>query len=74
MKRANSANSRLRRLGIECAIWILMLAGSGCATTGANDCDWYEPIRLSPETIDALPDEAVTAILERNETYRDVCE
>lgn len=39
---------------------------SGCVQNGANDCAGWKPIRLAPQSIDALTDQDAAEILAHN--------
>ena len=52
----------------------LLLALAGCQTTsGGSFCALSDPIRLSAETVDRLPDEKVNDILAHNEKGERLC-
>ena len=61
------------RLAATCGVLILASVVSGCASGPTNDCAWVEPIHTSSESVEAMSDETVQAVLEHNEAWSEVC-
>lgn len=47
-------------------LFAMLFAVAGCVTTGRNDCAGWKPIRLAPQSIDALTDQDAAEILAHN--------
>ena len=61
------------KLAATCGVLILTSVVSGCASGPTNDCAWAEPVRPSAESVEAMSDETVQAVLEHNEAWQEVC-
>lgn len=54
-------------------ILALLLALSGCTTTGGTFCDISSPIRLSATAVDAMSDQEVKDVLSHNRKGQKLC-
>lgn len=55
------------------AALLLLLALSACTTTKGTFCSISEPIRLSPQAVDALTDAEARDVLAHNERGKALC-
>ena len=68
----------MRKRVLDRLMWFVMLllflaGATGCQTTGGTFCAVADPIRLSPQSVDALTDREVAAILALNEKGAELC-
>jgi hypothetical protein len=54
------------------ALLLIVTVVSGCAVTGPSSCAGWKPIRLAPQSIDALTDQDAAEILAHNEFGREM--
>lgn len=68
----------MRKRILDRLMWIVMLllflaGATGCQTTSGSFCAIADPIRLSPQSVDALTDREVADILALNEKGAKLC-